>query len=121
MPTDAPNLPKWSERIPVAIPKEHLGLGNRLANILDPDIGGLFTFSEDSSETDFAIAQIPFLNSFLPIVLRKDPDEWQATIPQLALAKNILSLTPEEILLILSVIKIGQEECQDLFLPQESL
>lgn len=107
-------MSNWTDRIPVAFPKEMLTEANQLATIIDPDTGGYLTFSEDVTRGEYIYAEIPLMTHFEPIVRERDPDTWQFVIAQLADEKGVERLPTETIELLRVSMLFGSEECESL-------
>ena len=86
---------------------------NRLAAIIDPDTGGSLTFDPAQNRGGYCYASIPFKAEFEPLVMRRDPDEWQYAIAQLASEKGMEPLDPEVIETLRTSMLIG-DECDGL-------
>lgn len=99
----------WTERTPVAVPWDLIIEANHLAAVIDPDVGGALTFSADRTVGGYAIARIQFYSDFLPLIERRDPDEWYAVMTEIAEARGRELLTREEIEALCSSMKIGDE------------
>jgi len=107
-------MSNWTDRTPVAFPKEMLTEVNQLAAIIDPDAGGALTFTEESVRNDYVYAEIPLMTHFEPIIRERDPDTWQFVIAQLADEKGVERLSPETIELLRVSMLFGSEECESL-------
>ena len=101
-------MSKWSDRIPVAFPKEMLTEANQLASIIDPDTGGASTFSLDNTK-----GEIPFMEHFVPIIRDRDVTTWKTVVADLATEKGVEPLSPEIIESLCNAMLFGQE-CQNL-------
>lgn len=99
----------WTERLPIALPAALIAEANALGAIIDPDSGGLLTFSQDQTIGDYVVAYIPFTESMRGVVERRIAAEWQAAIAQRAEQKGMEPLSPETIELLRSSLKIGDE------------
>ena len=82
---------------------------NRLAAIIDPDTGGYLTFDPAQNRGGYCYASIPFKAEFEPLVRRRDPDEWQYAIVQLASEKGMEPPAPEVIETLRASMLIGDE------------
>ena len=102
------HMSKWSDRIPVAFPKEMLTDANQLASIIDPDTGGASTFSLDNTK-----GEIPFMEHFVPIIRDRDVTTWKTVVADLATEKGVEPLSPEIIESLCNAMLFGQE-CQNL-------
>ena len=103
----------WTERIPVCFPESLIDQANALAAIIDPDTGGYLTFDPAQNRGGYCYASIPFKAEFEPLVRRRDPDEWQYAIAQLASEKGMEPLDPEVIETLRTSMLIG-DECDGL-------
>ena len=74
----------WTPRHRIAFPASLITEANALAALIDPDSRGDLTFSTERTVGDLIVAEIPFKTEFWPIVERRNPTEWKATIPQIA-------------------------------------
>lgn len=99
----------WTARLPIAFPATLITEANALAQIIDPDSGGQFTFSLDYQRSGYIITDTPVKEHFLPIIQARDPDTWQAVIPALAAEKGLESPTPEVIETLRAALLIGDE------------
>ncbi len=99
----------WTERISVAFPEGLIDQANQLAAIIDPDTGGYLTFDPAQNRGGYCYASIPFKAEFEPLVRRRDPDEWQFAIAQLASVKGMEPLDPEVIETLRTSMLIGDE------------
>ena len=103
----------WTERIPVAFPEHLIDQANQLAAIIDPDTGGYLTFNPEQNRGGYCYASIPFKAEFEPLVMRRDPDEWQYAVAQLASEKGMEPLSSEVIETLRTSMLIG-DECDGL-------
>ena len=106
-------MSNWTDRISVAWPESMLADANALAAIIDPDTGGYLTFDPAQNRGGYCYASIPFKTEFEPLVRRRDPDEWQYAIAQLASEKGMEPLDPDVIEMLRASMLIG-DECDGL-------
>lgn len=99
----------WTARLPIAFPAALIDAANRLAQIIDPDSGGQFTFSLDYQRGGYVFTDTPVKANFLPIIQARDPATWQAVIPALAAEKGLEAPTPEVIEQLRAALLIGDE------------
>lgn len=104
-------MSNWTDRLPTAFPEALLAEANRLAAIIDPDVGGALTFSADQTRGGYVYAEIPLMVHFEPVVRERDPATWQAVIAALADEKGVERLAPEVIETLRSAMLFGAEEC----------
>lgn len=109
-------MSNWTDRISVAWPESMLADANALAAIIDPDTGGYLTFDPAQNRGGYCYASIPFKVEFEPLVRRRDPDEWQYAIAQLASEKGMEPLSSEVIETLRASMLIG-DECDALDAP----
>lgn len=102
-------MSEWSDPIFVAFPQEMLEDANKLAEIIDPDTGGIFTFSTDQVIRDHIYARIPLMTHFVPIVLGRDLSTWKVVIAQLAAEKELTSIPEETIEKLCNAMKLEDE------------
>lgn len=103
----------WTERIPVCFPESMIDQANQLAAIIDPDTGGYLTFNPEQNRGGYCYASIPFKVEFEPLVRRRNQEEWQFAIAQLASEKGMEPLDPEVIETLRASMLIG-DECDGL-------
>ena len=103
----------WTDRLPVAFPDELIDQANQLAAIIDPDTGGYLTFNPEQNRGGYCYASIPFKVEFEPLVRRRNQEEWQFAIAQLASEKGMEPLDPEVIETLRTSMLIG-DECDGL-------
>ena len=106
----------WTERLPVAFPESLIDQANALAAIIDPDTGGYLTFDPTQNRSGYCYASIPFKVEFEPLVRRRDPDEWQYAVAQLASEKGMAPLSSGVIETLRASMLIG-DECDALDAP----
>jgi len=99
----------WTSRLPIAFPAALIDAANRLAQIIDPDSGGQYTFSLDYQRSGYVFTDTPVKAHFLPIIQARDPATWQAVIPALAAEKGLEAPTPEVIEQLRAALLIGDE------------
>lgn len=108
-------MPKWTPRIPVAIPIAQIVAANRLAAILDPDVGGHLTFSIDRQRAGYVFAEIPFVEGFVEVVEGRDAATWRAVVTQLATARGREDIDTETLELLRISMIFGEEEFAELW------
>ena len=106
----------WTPRQSVAFPMSLVAEANRLAGIIDPDVGGALTFNLDQTRSGYVYAEIPLMSHFEPIVRERDPATWQAVIGALADEKGVERLDPEVVETLRAAMLFGAEECAVLAL-----
>jgi hypothetical protein len=99
----------WTARLPIAFPATLITEANALAQIIDPDSGGQFTFSLDYKRGGYVITDMPVKEHFLSVIQARDPATWQAVIPALAAEKGLEAPTPEIIEQLRAALLIGDE------------
>ena len=99
----------WTERLPVAFPESLIDQANALAAIIDPDTGGYLTFDPAQNRGGYCYASIPFKAEFEPLVRRRDPDEWQYAIAQLASEKGMEIMPWDTVEALRASMLIGDE------------
>ena len=109
-------MSNWGERIPIAFPESLIDQANQLAAIIDPDTGGYLTFDPTQNRSGYCYTSIPFKAEFEPLVRRRDPDEWQYAVAQLASEKGMEPLASEVIETLRASMLIG-DECNALDAP----
>ena len=99
----------WTERLALALPLTLIAEANALGAIIDPDSGGLFTFSTEQTVGDYVVAHVPFTEQMRSIVIGRDSAQWQAAIAGRAAEKGMEPLPVETIETLRAALLCGDE------------
>lgn len=110
-------MPKWSERIPIAVPVSMESVAVHAATLFDPDIGGQYTW--DTAENvsiegvPYKLHHIPFYTHILPLLEpeMRLPVVWEANLHEIADMRGMPRMASADIAALVAGIRIGHSEC----------
>ena len=107
----------WTDYYRIAVPAELIPLGNKAANLFDPNTGGALTFTVPNvpeAEPTHCLIRTQLVDGYQHLLKApRDPQQWHVLLGQMALDRGREALTLPEIEILCGAI-LFDDECDPL-------